>query len=169
MLALDTHTCDFVAGSAMSIRNYFQPSNGLSEPTGSISIALKSREQGTSSLPCARSAEYFLRPVTLYSTSPSQDQQTHPQHLSRQMSYNSSFFTATEYRSEAFSGSLSHTKDSQTAACHIFYMRGSLKYNHSFWKLFHGSFSLACLSLCARAVRKPITLLQTLCCVKIFS
>ena len=54
VLALDAHTCDFVAGSAMSIRNYFQPSNGLSEPTGSISIALKSREQGTSSPPCAR-------------------------------------------------------------------------------------------------------------------
>ena len=54
MLALDAHTCDFVAGSATSIRNYFQPSNGLSEPTGSISIALKSREQGTSSPPCAR-------------------------------------------------------------------------------------------------------------------
>ena len=33
---------------------YFQPSNGLSVPTGSISIALKSREQGTSSPPCAR-------------------------------------------------------------------------------------------------------------------
>ena len=39
---------DFVAGSVMSIRNYFWPSNRLSEPTGSISIALKSRGQGTS-------------------------------------------------------------------------------------------------------------------------
>ena len=46
--------------------NYFRPSNGLSEPTGSISVALKSREQGTSSPPCARSAEYFLRPVTVH-------------------------------------------------------------------------------------------------------
>ena len=48
-----------------------------------------------------------------------------------------------------------------------FYMRGSLKYNSFFQKLFHGSFSLACLSLRARAAWKPITLLQTLCC-KIF-
>ena len=67
MLALDAHTCDFVAGSVMSFRNYFRPSNGLSEPTGSISVALKNRGQGTSSPPCARSAEYFLRPVTVHS------------------------------------------------------------------------------------------------------
>ena len=64
MLALDTH---FVPGLVMFIRNCFRPSNGLSEPTGSISITLKSREQGTSSPPCARSAEYFLRPVTVHS------------------------------------------------------------------------------------------------------
>ena len=67
VLALDAHICDFVPGSVMSIRNYFRPSNGLSEPMGSISVALKSKEQGTSSLPCARSAEYFLRPVTVHS------------------------------------------------------------------------------------------------------
>ena len=60
-------TWDFVAGSVMSVRNYFRPSNGLSEPTGSISVALKSREQRTLSPPCARSAEYFLRPVTVHS------------------------------------------------------------------------------------------------------
>ena len=81
MLALDAHTCDCVAGLVMLIRNYFRPSNGLSEPTGSISVALKSRAQGTSSPPCARSAEYFLRPVTVHSivylaTSPLQKQQT---------------------------------------------------------------------------------------------
>ena len=61
-----SRTCDFVAGTVMSVRNYFRPSNGLSEPTGSIGVALKSREQRTLSLPCARSAEYFLRPVTVY-------------------------------------------------------------------------------------------------------
>ena len=54
----------------MSSRNYFRPSNGLSEPTGSIRVALKSREQETSSPPCARSAEYFLRPVTVHSIVP---------------------------------------------------------------------------------------------------
>ena len=69
-------TWDFVAGSVMSVRNYFRPSNGLSEPTGSISVALKSREQRTLSPPCARSAEYFLRPVTVVATSPSQKQRT---------------------------------------------------------------------------------------------
>jgi len=79
VLALNAHICDFVPGSVMSIRNYFRPSNGLSEPTGSISIALKSREQGTSSPPCARSAEYFLHPATVHSivdTSPLQKQRT---------------------------------------------------------------------------------------------
>ena len=57
----------FVPGLVMFIRNCFSPSNGLSEPTGSISVTLKSREQGTSSPPCARSVEYFLRPVTVHS------------------------------------------------------------------------------------------------------
>ena len=33
--------CDFVAGSVMSIRNYFRPSNRLSEPMGCKSVALK--------------------------------------------------------------------------------------------------------------------------------
>jgi len=51
VLALDGHTCDFVAGSVIPIRYYFRPSNGHSEPTVSMSIALKSREQGTSSPP----------------------------------------------------------------------------------------------------------------------
>ena len=79
MLALDAHTCDCEAGLVILIRNYFRPSNGLSEPTGSISVALKSREQGTSSRPSGRSAEYFLRPVTvqpIVATSPSQKQRT---------------------------------------------------------------------------------------------
>ena len=89
MLTLDTH---FVPGLVMFIRNCFRPSNGLSEPTGSISIALKSREHGTSSLPFARSAEYFLRPVTVHSIVPPSRK-----YLSRKMSYDSSFFTATAY------------------------------------------------------------------------
>ena len=63
MLVLDA--CDFVAGSVMSIRNYFRPWNVPPEPAGSISVALKSRDPGTSSPRCVRSAEYFLRPVTV--------------------------------------------------------------------------------------------------------
>ena len=113
VLALDAHTCDFVAVSVMSIRNYLRPINGLSEPMGSRSVPLKSREQGTSSPPYARSAEYFLHPVTVHSivaTSPSQQQRTHPRYLLRQISYDSSFFTATVYRLEAFSGSLLHIR-----------------------------------------------------------
>ena len=52
----------------MSIRNYFRPSNRLSEPKGCISLHVPSPEsQGTSSQPCTRSAEYFLRPVTAHS------------------------------------------------------------------------------------------------------
>ena len=52
----------------MSIRNYFRPSNEFPEPMGSLSIALKSREQRTSSPPRARSAEYFLHTVPSYCT-----------------------------------------------------------------------------------------------------
>ena len=78
MLALDAHTCNFVAGSVFQL---LRAKQRLSEPMGSISVALKSREQGTSNVPCARSAEYLLHPVTVHSivaTSPSQKQRTHP-------------------------------------------------------------------------------------------
>ena len=93
MLTLDTHTCDFVAGSVMSIRNYFRPSNRLSESTGSISVALKSRVHGTSNPPCARSAEYFLHPVTVHSIVPlrCKNSEHTPRYLSRQMSHDSYF------------------------------------------------------------------------------
>jgi len=56
--------------SMMSIRNYFRPSNGFLNLRVPLSVALKSRKQGTSSPPCARSAEYFLRPVTVHSIVP---------------------------------------------------------------------------------------------------
>ena len=120
-----------------------RPSNGLSELTGSIRIAL-------------------------------QEQRTHPQYLSRQKSYDSSFFTATAYRSEAFSGSLSHTNDSLTATSNTClyawqpqiqpFLSKSLPWRSLYTFL---PPDLACLSLRARAARKPITLLQMLCC-KIF-
>ena len=147
----------------MSIRNYFRPSNGLSEPMGFIRIALKSREQRTSSPPCARSDDDSCY-CTFYSTSSSQEQQTHPWYLSRQMSYDSSFFTATALSNRSVFGlSFARQRLSNCRLPYFFYMRGSLKYNYSFRKLFHGSFSLACLSLRARAARKLITLFQTLC------
>ena len=122
VLALDTHICDFVPGSVMSIRNYFRPSNGLSEPMGSISVALKSREQGTLCPPCARSAEYFLCPVTVHSI---------VLHRCKNSEHKCpmivpSFFTDTAYQSEAFSGSLSHTNDSPTTVSILVYIRGSL-------------------------------------------
>ena len=144
----------------MSIRKYFRPNNGLPEPTGSLSVALKSREQRTSSPPSARSAEYFLHPVpsycTFYSTSPSQKQPTHPRHLSSQMSYDSCFLTA------ASEASLLHTNNSPTAVHHI----SLYEYKNSFWKTLPWKLltlyilppALACFSLCPRAARKPIML-----------
>ena len=99
-----------------------------------------------------------------------QEQRTHPQYLSRQKSYDSSFFTATAYRSEAFSGSLSHTNNSPTAASKTClyawqpqiqpFLSKSLP-----WRFLHMFLppDLACLSLCACAARKPIMLLQMLC------
>ena len=42
MLTLDAHL-DCVAGSIMSIRNYFRPSNGLPEPNGSLSLHIPSQ------------------------------------------------------------------------------------------------------------------------------
>ena len=43
MLVLDAHTCNCVAGSVMSIRDYFRQSNGLPEPTGSLTLHVPSQ------------------------------------------------------------------------------------------------------------------------------
>ena len=87
---------------------YFRPSNRLYEPTGSISIALKGREQGTLCPPCARSAEYFLRHVTVHSIVPHRrknSKHTRDTFRGKCPMIVPSLFTATAYRSEAFSGS----------------------------------------------------------------
>ena len=123
----------------MSIRNYFRPSNGLSESTGSISVALKSREHGTSNPPCARSAEYFLRPVTVYtfySTSPSQEQWTHPWYLSRQMSHDTSFLfhSCNVSIGSIFGLSFAHQGLSNRNLPYFFNIRGSLEYSNFFRK-----------------------------------
>ena len=62
----------------------------------------------------------FLAPCycTFYSTSPSHwKQRTHPRYLTRQISYDSSFFTATACRLEAFLGSFANQRLS-TATSH---------------------------------------------------
>ena len=130
----------------MSIRNYFRPRNGLPEPVGSISVALKSRAHGTSSPPCARSAEYFLCPVTV---TPHCKNCEHTRYTFRGRCpmIVPSFFVATAYRSKAFSDSLSHTNDSPTAD-----IRGSLEYSNSFrktlpWQLLSPYISSPCSSL----------------------
>ena len=145
---------------------YFRPSNRLSEPTGSISIALKSREQGTLFAPCARSAEYFLCPVTVHSIVPCRhknSEHTHNTFRGKCPMIVPSFFTATVYRLEGFSGSLSHTNDSPTTSSILLYICGSL--GKSFWQqllsLYVSSPCLACLSLRARPARKLITLSQS--------
>ena len=149
----------------------FRPSNRLSEPMGSISIALKGREQGILCLPCAMSAEYFLRPVTVHSiTSPSQKQRTHSWYLSRQVSNDSSFVFHSHSVSigSVFGVSFAHQRLSNHR------LHTSL-YTCSFGNVFNSSYflcsffppALACLSLHARAAWKPITILQMLCC-KIF-
>ena len=127
MLALNAH-------SNLRLRSwfiivYFSPSIRLSEPTGSTSIALKGREQGTLCPPCARSAEYFLRPVTVHSIvlhRRKNSEHTRDTFRGKCPMIVPSFFTATAYRSEAFSGSLWHTNDSPTTASILLYIRGSL-------------------------------------------
>ena len=100
MFAFNAQTCDFVAGSVMSIRNYFRPSNRLSEPTVCTRVALKGREQGTLSLPRMRQVSWIF-PAPCYCTFYSSylpiaktANTAHPRCLSRQMSYDSSSFTA---------------------------------------------------------------------------
>ena len=43
VLVLDVNTCNCVAGSVLSIRDYFRPSNGLPERTGSLSLHVPSQ------------------------------------------------------------------------------------------------------------------------------
>ena len=141
---------------------YFRPSNRLSEPTGSISITLEGREQGTYMSALCQVSWIFPAPCycTFYSTLPSQKQRTHSRYLSRQMSYDSSFlFTATAYRSEAFSGFLSHTNDSPTTASILLYIRSSHEYLSK-------SFPRQLLSPYVSSLRSSLPL-QTLC-YKIF-
>ena len=104
---------------------YFRPSNRLSEPT-----ALNGRKQGTLCPPCARSAEYFLRPVynTVHSIVPPRREHTRDTFQGKCPMIVPSFFTATAYRSEAFSGSLSHTNESPTTASILLCIRGNLEY-----------------------------------------
>ena len=130
----------------MSVGNYFRSRNWLPEPTGSISIALKSRDPGTSNLPCARSAEYFLHPVTVLPRRKNCEH-IHDTFRGKCPMKVPSFFVATVYRLEAFSDSLSHTNDSPTADIH-----GSLEYSNSFrktlpWQLLSPYVSSPCSSL----------------------
>ena len=161
-------SCSTLTFATMSIRSYFRPSNGLSEPTGSISIALKSGEQRTSSPPCAGSAEYF---VTVHSIVPPRRKNSeHTRNTFRGKCHMIVPFSQPQRIDRKCFRAPFHTPTTlQPPLAIFFYMRGSLKYNHFFRKLFHGSFSLACLSLRARATRKLITLfrVQTLRC-KIF-
>ena len=123
----------FVAGSVMSIRNYFRPSNGLSKPTSCISVALKSREHAGNFKSALWQVRWiFLVPMTVHSIvaiSPSQKQRTQPRYLSRQMSYDSSSFTATAYRSEAFSALFRTPTTLQPPPPILHHVRGSLEYN----------------------------------------
>ena len=144
----NAHTCNCVTGSVMSIRNYFGPSNRLSEPTGCISLHVPSPEsQGTSSWPCTRSAEYFLRPVTAHSIVPPRWKNNEHTRVNFQgkcpmVSYDCSFFTAMHSISIGmFSGSLSHTASSTAT------FLGGVEYNNTYLSK---NFSMAVtLSICS--------------------
>ena len=126
MLAFDAHS-HLRLRSGFSIV-YFRPSIRLSEPTGSTTIALKGKEQGTLCPPCARSSEYFLRTVTVHSIvlhRRKNSEHTRDTFRGKCPMIVPLFFTATAYRSEAFSGSLSHTNDSPTTASIFLYIQCS--------------------------------------------
>ena len=140
----------------------FRPSNRLSKPTGFMSIALEGRERKSwGNFKFALCQVSWILPVpcycTFYSTSPSQkSEHTRDMYLLRQMSYDSSFFTAT---AEPFLGSLSQTNDSLTIASHIC---GSLKYN-SFWK----TLPWQLLSPCVSSPCSSLPLLACTCRAKV--
>ena len=148
----------------MLIRNYFRPSNGLSEPTGSISVALKSREQGTSSPPCARSAEYFLHPVTVHSivaTSPSQKQRT-AMPFEANVLWWFLFHCHSVSIGSVFGVSFALQRLSNRRLPYFFIYVVASNATFPFEKLFHGSYFL-----CTFLPPALAALLQTLCC-KIF-
>ena len=172
MLAFDAH-------SHLQLRSwfsnvYFRPSIRLSEPTGSTSIALKGREQETLCPPCARSAEYFLRPVTAVH-SIILHRRKNSEHtrdtLSKQLSNDSSFvFHSHSVSIGSVFGVSFHIPTTLQPPLPYFFIYVVASEN-----LFDSSYllrmflppALACLSLHARAARKLIMLLQMLCC-KIF-
>ena len=120
----------------MSIRNYFRTFKGLSRLTGSISVALKSREQGILSPPCVKS--YFLRSVVVHiMVPPRRKDSEHPPDTFRGKCpmIAPSFFIATAHRSDTryvFGLSFAHQRHSNPAPPPILiYIRGSLE---CFWK-----------------------------------
>jgi len=108
---------------------------------------------------------------TFYSTLLSQKQRTHSRYLSRQMSYDSSFLFHSHSVSIGSVFGVSFTR--QRLSNHRLHTSlYTWQPRIPFENLLHSSYflctyALACLSLHARAERKPITLLRTLCC-KIF-
>ena len=111
---------------------------------------------------------------TFYSTSPSQKQRTHSRYLSRQMSYDSSFLFHSHSVSigSVFGVSFAHQRlSNHRLHTSYIYVVASNTFRKSFpQQLLSPYVSSPCSSLpllSARAARKPITLLQTLCC-KIF-
>ena len=105
---------------------------------------LKSREQGTSSLPCARSAEYFLHPVTVhsfYSTSPWQNSE-HTRDSFRGKCLFLPFSQPQCINRKRFWTLFCTPTPLQLPPPILHYIRGSLEYNNSFQKLFHGSYYL---------------------------
>ena len=140
---------------------YFRPSNRLSEPTGSISIALKGREQGTYMSALCQVSWIFPAPCycTFYSTLPSQNSEhTRDTFRGKCPMIVPSFFTAIPYQLEAFSGSLSHTNDSSTTASIHKYMVAL--------NTLQKSFPQQLLSLYVSSLRSSLPLLMCTCCAK---
>ena len=179
----------------MSIRNYFRRRNGLPEPTGSISVALKSRDQwivsqarfslGVWPARLIQGLQVRLVPGQLNISCPlllylpvARTANTPVIPFEANIPDSPFLFRGHSVLIwSLFADSLSHTNDSPTAD-----ICGSLEYSNSFrktllWQLlspYVSSPSLLyyLLYLRAHAVRKPITLLQMqFCkiCVKIFS
>ena len=140
---LTFHTCYCVADSVISIRDYIRPNNGLPEPTGSLSLHVPLQAIALANKDVEKVLKEGSR-VDKTSTSPSQEQQTHPQQLLRQMSYDNFFLFHSRSISigSVFGLSFVHTLI-------LFNVGGILEYN-SFRKLFHGGYSLRTFLLTSR-------------------
>ena len=162
MLVLDARNYDFVVGSVIS---------ALGQTTGFLNLrvswALPWKEEsgkveGTSSLPCARSAEYFLCPVTVHSIVPPRRKRVNTPGICTFWGKCPMIVPFSQPQRNRFRGYFHRTTTIQPLPPIFLYICGSLEYN-SFWK----TLPWQLLSPCVSSPCSSLPLLACMCRTKV--